>query len=262
MATTGELKTCSLFVLRYVPDIVRNEGLNVGVLLHCPEDRYLGCRIASDFRRVRRFDARADLKLLGALQRDFENQIDEHEADLGGYLQLLTDSLSNTLQLDGPRACLLKDPVAEIGDVFQRYVESAAKREEGTRLQLKQRITAELVRAGVWEHLEKRIPAAPWTQPGDPFAFDYGYQLDRELKLIHAVAFDSGTQIAKTLAYTFGRIRMRETAHLTAVIPVLPGAPAEVAACGILSEAEIELLPLAEAPVLAQNIRMELGLHG
>lgn len=265
--SANPLKECSLFVVRYVPNIVRNEGLNIGVLLYCPAERYLGCLFAGDLRRIRRFDSCADLALLGELQEDFEKQIDDHETDLEDYLRDLTGSLSNMIQLEGPRGCLLKDPPAEIQEIYSRYVGIGRAKAAGedTRLRIKQRLAGAFVRAGVWDRLEKKIPASRWTQPGDPFTFDYGYQPNGALKLIHALSLERDTQLAKTLAYTLDCIRRVDSAYLTAVVGGLPKAEDQVAEAtqSILKESGISVLPLSEINVLAATVRTELRVsHG
>ena len=60
MADDGKLKKCALFTVRYVPDLLRDESLNIGIFLHSPQERYLGCLFTDDFRRVKRFHPRAD----------------------------------------------------------------------------------------------------------------------------------------------------------------------------------------------------------
>lgn len=262
MANLERTKRCSLFVMRYVPNVVRNEGLNIGVLLHCPEEKYLGCLFAGDFRRVKRLDPRADLALLRALQEDFERQIEERESDLEAYLGSLNDSLSNLIQLEGPRPCLLQDPAVDIQQIYARYVGLGGGQAppEDTRPRIKQRLTAALVEGGVWERLDKRVPAARWTHPGDPFTFDYGYRSVRAIHFLHALSLRRDTQLAKTLAYTLGAVRGQDEAALTAVVENAPGAEdlATQATRSILEEARILVRPVAEAAELAHSVAAAL----
>ncbi len=250
-------KRCSLFLVRYVPNILRNEGLNIGVLLHCPEEQYLGCLFATDFRPIKRLDARADLAFLRALQEDFERQIEDHESNLEAYVGLLAGTLSNLIQLEGPHPCLVEDPAADIQQVYQRYVGLGAGRvqAEDARPRIKRRLTAALVEAGVWERLDKRIPASRWTHPGDPFTFDYGYRTARRIQFLHALSLRRDTQLAKTLAYTLGRIRRQDEAGLTAVVESLPAGQgaAALATRSILEEAGVLIWPVAEAAELAHR---------
>jgi hypothetical protein len=255
-------KPCSYFLVRYVPNLLRDEGLNIGVLLHCPEERYLGCLFAEDFRWIRRLDRKADLALLGALQQDFEKQIESNEGDEENYLKSLCQSLSNAIQLEGPRACLLTDPQVEIETLYEHSigVRPAKDRPRDTRLRIKQQLTAALVRGHVWERLERRIPAEHWTQPGDPFAFDYGYKPNGSVRLIHAVSLKRDTQLSKTLAYTLDCVREAEPAILTAVVEALPEAGDTVAAASqnILLEADVRLQPIGTINAFVEAIRKEL----
>ncbi|MGH9345534.1 MAG: DUF3037 domain-containing protein [Terriglobia bacterium] len=262
MGEQANLKPCSYFVVRYAANLLRSEGLNIGVLLHCPDERYLGCLFASDFRWVRRFDLRADIELLGELQRDFEEQFELREPDPESYLRELAESLSNTIQLEGPRACLLEDPALDIQDLYARNVGrgTAALPAEDTRVRVKQRLTAAFVHAGVWDLLEKRIPGGRWTQPGDPFTFDYGYQHGGAIRLIHALSLRRDTQLAKTLVYTLDCARRQEPASLTAVVEGLPrpGDRIALATRSILEEGRIALQPVEGVGVFAHAVRAEL----
>jgi hypothetical protein len=177
MADESKLKKCALFTVRYVPDLLRNESVNIGIFLHSPQERYLGCLFTDDFRRVKRFHPGADVELLRELQPDFEDQIENHEGELENYIQTMRESFSNLIQIAEPCICLLAEPQNELQSLFSRYVgeRPASAPAEDTRFRVKQRLTAALSEAGVWEHLEKRIPVARWTHAGDPFTFDYGY---------------------------------------------------------------------------------------
>lgn len=262
MAERTSLKPCAYFVVRYAANLLRGEGLNIGILLHCPEEKYLGCLFANDFRWLRRIDPRADLELLGELQQDFEQQIETNEPNPDGYLRALAESLSNSIQLEGPRGCLLENPSAGIQDLYARNVGRGTARAPSaeTRLQVKQRLTAAFVHAGVWERLEKRISAGRWTQPGDPFTFDYGYKPNGAIHLIHALSLKRDTQLAKTLVYTLDCVRRREPAELTAVVEALAESPdkAALATRNILIEGRIVLQPVAGVEAFAESVQRDL----
>ena len=55
MADEGSLKACSYYLVRYVPSAEREEFLNIGLLLHSPEEQFLDCLFTRDLRRVKRF---------------------------------------------------------------------------------------------------------------------------------------------------------------------------------------------------------------
>lgn len=271
MDKNSQLKECAFFLVQYVPDLVRGEFMNIGVFLHCPQEEYLGCLFTDDFRRVKRFHPQADLEFLREIQQDFEQQIDDHGEDLQGYLTGIQSSFSNLLQVVPPRTCLLQDPQSELRDLFERYVgaRSAMAEFEDTRLRVKQRLTSAFVHAGVWKKLEKRIPVAAWTHPGDRFTFDYGYRPaliegkpNGHMRFIHALSLKRDTELAKVLVYTLDRVRRSETADLTAVVEGLAGQGDEPAALcqRILEEGRISIQPVAGVEAFAQSVRSEMRM--
>lgn len=266
-------KECSLYVVQYVPDIVRGEFLNIGVFLFSPQENYLGCLFTDDFRRVKRFHPQADLDFLRELQQDFEQQIDEHSDELESYLRWMEQSFSNMVQIAPVRACLLRDPASEIQDLFNRYVGArvGGPLPLDTRVRIKQRLRLAFVHAGLWgrHELERNIPAARWTQPNDPFTFDFGYRPagakgkpNGHMQFVHALSLERDVELAKVLAYTMDHVRRNEPAELAAVVERMAGKDDEAAAVSqnILTEAGISIQPLEYADLYAQSIRGELGL--
>lgn len=269
MADIDKLKECSLYLVRYMPDIARGEFLNIGVFLFSPQENYLGCLFTDDFRRIKRFHPQADLDFVRELQQDFEQQVDDHNDDLRAYIRWMEQSFSNLVQLSPVRSCLLQDPATDIQNLFNRYV---GTRIEGplpidTRLRIKQQLRLSLVRAGVWDRLERSIPAARWTQPGDPFTFDFGYRPleiasrpNGHIKFIHALSLKRDVELAKVLVYTMNHVQRHEPAELTAVVEGRAGESDEASALcqNILSEAGIAIQPVALADEYAESIRSEL----
>jgi hypothetical protein len=250
---------------------VRGESVNIGIFLHSPREKYLGCLFTDDYRRIKRFHPQADLEYLRELQQDFEEQIEASGEDLEKYIQSMFRSYSNLIQLTEPRTCLLANPQREMADLFSRYVGSraAGPQPEDTRLRVKQKLTAALAHAGVWEKLEKRIPAAPWTHADDPFAFDYGYtplqvegRPNGRHHFIHALSLKRDTELAKVLVYSLDRIRRKEAAILTAVVEGLAGKGDKTAGLSqrILEDGQVTIQPIARVDDYAQSIRRELML--
>ncbi len=276
MSDEPKLKRCSFFLLRYVPDLRREEALNLGVFLHSPEEKYLGCVLTDDFRRVKRLDPQADLELLRALLQHFDDEIDRRGDDLEAYIREMQESYSNLIQVSDPRPCLLSDPQGEIQSLFARYVgaPSIGPGRDDTRIRIKQRLTAALVRAGAWDRIEKRIPAAQWTGKGDPFVFDYGYRLitngasldtpspDSRIKFIHALSLKRDTTLATALVFTVNQVRKSEAADLTAVVEARAesGVAPALYTQSLLEENGIAIQPLSGIDDFAQSVRQDLTL--
>jgi hypothetical protein len=266
------LKPCSYFLVRYVPNLAREEFLNIGLLVHSPEEDFLDCLFTDDWRRIKRFHPQADAELLRELQPHFEQQIKEHEDKLDEFLREMQESYSNLIQVTPSRPCLLREPQAEMQALFERYVGArlAGPAPQDTRMRIRQRLTDALRRHGVLDlpRFEKRIPASQWTEKGDPFCFDFGYRPlafegkpDGHVKLVHALSLKRDNEIAHVLANTLRYVRRREPAELTAVVEGLPAPGDETALHSqrILRDAEVELHPLAEVDAYAQTVRSELA---
>ena len=265
------LKTCSYLLVRYVPDTEREEFLNIGVFLHSAEEQFLDCLFTDDFRRIKRFHPQADGRFLRDLQGHFEQQIQEHENDLAGFLREMQESYSNLIQLTPARPVLAREPQSQMQELFERFV---GKRRANfpaadTRMRIKQRLIDALRRAGVFndKRFEKRIPAEQWTHPGDPFHFDFGYRLplaagkpNGRLKLIHALSLHRDYQLAHTLANTLRYVRGRQPADLTAIMEGQPSRQDKAAAHSyrLLRDADVTLRPLAEVAAFASSVRQEL----
>ena len=273
MDDEGKMKKCAYFLVRYVPDIVRDEGLNIGLFLHSPEQEYLDCLFTEDFSRIKRLHPQADLEFLRELQPYFEQQIREHENNLEGYIQEMRDSFSNLIQVTEPRLCLASDLPEEMQSLFARYVGERlqAPLRQDTRMRIKQALTDALDRAGVLKNkqFEKQIPAEPWTQKGDPFRFDFGYRpletpglSNGHIKLIHALSLRRDPDLADRLSLKIQAVRAKEPAELTAVVEALPAPGDETASYSyrVLLERQIVLQPVEGVSAYAQSVRRELQL--
>ena len=271
MADTSGLKACTYYVVRYVPNVERDESLNIGLFLYCQEERFLDCLFSDDLQRIKRFHPHADLDLLRELQGHFESELQQHENDLAAYLQSIEESYSTLIQLTYPRPVLTTDPQQEVLRLFARYVgeRRATLPATDTRVGIKRQLVDALGRARVLAEprFERRIPAERWTAKGDPFHFDFGYRPlwiagkpNGHLKLIHALSLARDYELGHVLANTVKYVRSHETADLTSVVEAIPTESQGSAwlTYRLLLDAQISVRPLAEADDYAASIREEL----
>jgi hypothetical protein len=265
------LKECSYFVVRYVPDVVKEESINIGVFLFCPGEQFLDCVFSDDWRRVKHFHPQADTEFFKLLQADFEDQIKEREGDLEGYLREL-QSYSNLIQLSPPHDCSTADLTAQLQDLFQQHVGArlAGPIEQDTRMRIKLRMTDSLRRYGVYEHrlFEKHIPASHWTGSGDPFVFDFGYKPPERagkpnghVRLIHNLSLRrDDPKLVEALVWTFERVLEKERSDLTVGHEDNPDVsnPQVRFSRGVLEHEHIRLVPVSGFDEYAQSVRAEL----
>ncbi len=273
MADEGNLKPCSYYLVRYVPNAEREEFLNIGLLLYSAEEQFLDCLFAPDLRRIKRFHPQADTEFLRALQSHFEQQIQQHEDNLQGFLEEMQQSLSHVIQLAPARPLLAAEPQAQLPELFERLVDQrhADFPAADTRMRIKQHFVEALRRVRVFsdKRFEKRVPAERLTHPGDPFHFDFGYRPalspagkpNGHLKLIHALSLRRDPELASVLSLTIGYVRSKQPAELTAIIEAWPARGDKTAdhTYRILKDARIAMRPLGEVDVFAASIRDELA---
>jgi hypothetical protein len=221
----GAKQQCNFFLLRYVPDAVKNEFVNVGLVL-LPESNAPEVRFTRDWSRVQCLDSRADIPLLESLEAELRDQLRTLE-DRNSMLKRIQDSFSNAVQPSEPKACLAESPAQEADKLAQLYLERPrrrGKRELSPRQVIRQTMQEEFERAGVWGLIGENIKAAEYTVPGDPLRIDFGYTPDGIVKLCHAVALSSDINSAKVLAFSFPQLskgiehREKKRAELTAVV--------------------------------------------
>ncbi len=272
MADNDDLKSCSYYLVRYVPHAEREEFLNIGVLLHSAEEQFLDCLFTHDVRRVKRFHPQADLEFLRGLQGYFEQQIQQHEDHLEQLLEEMQQTLSHIVQLAPERRVLAAEPQAQLQQLFERLVGKtpSVAPVDDTRMRIRQKFVEALRRAQVFrdKRLERHIPAEPLTHRGDPFHFDFGYrppatagQPNGHLKLIHALSLHRDHELASVLALTIGYVREKQPADLTAIVEGLPAPGAKTAdhSYRILRDSAISIRPVAEVDAFARSIGHELS---
>ncbi len=202
---------CEFFLIRYVPDAVKGEYTNIGVLLReAGREETARVRFTRDWSRVRCMDADADTGLLEALEGELDTRLRLGAADNKPVVAVIEDTFSNSIQMTEARACLAENMVTELELLMQLYVEPLRVKQERTRTGravIAGAIRTQFERAGVWGLMRKRISASMYTLPGDPMKIDCGYRPNGVVKMFHAVSLDGDVEAAKVLAYTAPRLR-------------------------------------------------------
>lgn len=208
-------KECEFFLIRYVPDAVKNEFVNIGVLLREASGAGVAnapmLRFTRDWARVRCVDPEADTEMLEALEAELRGRLLEGvQADVKPVLEIVEDSFSNLLQVTEAKGCLAESLNAEIESLMRVYVEPRKKetaRKRSGRAKIQAAMRTQFERAGVWELMRKRIAASTYTRAGDPLRIDCGYRPNGVVKMMHAVSLESETELAKVLAFSMKAIR-------------------------------------------------------
>ena len=217
---------CEFSLIRYVPDVVKGEFVNIGVLLReAVPGAAAQVRFTRDWSRVRCIDGDADVAMLEALESEIAECLHAESlaAPLKPLLPLLADTLSNSLQITEPRACLAETFALELDQLMRLYVDPLRvrlARPRTGRAAIAAAMRSEFERTGVWSLMRKRIAASLYTRPGDPMKLDCGYRTGSNsgstsasgpapglVRIFHAVSLENDVEAAKSLAYTAPQLR-------------------------------------------------------
>ncbi len=270
----AEKEQCSFFLLRYVPDAVKNEFVNVGLVL-LPQAGTAELRFTRDWSRVKCLDPQADLEMLEALESDLREKLRGMDGDRDFILRKIQDSFSNAVQPSEFKACAAASPAAEADELARLYLERKRlrpAREAGARQAVFDRMRQEFESVGVWRVMRQQIRAADYTRPGDPLKIDCGYSPNGTVKMFHALGLTpdgNGVNAAKVLAFSFPAladgVRRKEgkQAQLTAVVEDdLDREDEQVGfALETLGRLEIRVAPLAQMAGIAVQAAREMGIN-
>jgi hypothetical protein len=212
-------------ILRYVPNLVRDEWVNIGVLVFNPRTGERRLRLIEDqveYNRVRRLHPSVDEAVLRALRDDLEDRLDPETDDgpaipLQKILRKCDETLSTTLQIAPQKGVLADDLDAELERLYSDHV--AVPRvysrvgQPGNRATIRAYCAQVFKQARIWDRLQKSVRLAEFTFSGDPARLDYSYQRNGTRGFVHALSVSRAPQDAKFLAYNAQHIAAKARYH-------------------------------------------------
>src|SRR5271155_1370241 len=215
-------RTCAYRILRYTPNLVRDEWVNIGVLVYDPQSGERRLRLIEEqveYARLRRLHPEADESLLRALRDNLEDRFDSFRSSNGGgsgssALQELLlkwdDTLSNALQLAPQKGVIANDLDAELERLYGDHVAlprvPSRVGAPGSRAQMRSYCSQVFRQARIWDRIQKSVRASEFTFPGDPMRIDYSYRRNGTRGFLHTLSVSRAPGDAKVLAYTAERI--------------------------------------------------------
>ena len=229
-------------LLRYTPNPVRDEWVNIGVLVFdekTGERRLRMIEEPEEYARVRRLHPQADEGLLRLVRDNLEDRLatasqlfssNSHDEESGqkDWLKLLgkwDETLSSVLQLAPQKGVYAHDLDAEAERLYTDRV--AVSRPTGrvgapgSRGMIRSYCAQVLKQARLWELMQKSVKAEEFTFTGDPMRLDYGYRRNGTRGFVQSLSVTRAPADAKLLAYTVQRIRDKvKSSEFTAVTDV------------------------------------------
>lgn len=265
-----ESKKFEFFLIRYVPDLIKGEFTNIGLLMM--GDGFANVRFAKDWRRVQLADYKADLDVLQAIANDITKRMSE-SSDREELLYSLKSSFSNLIQMSEVKGCITSDPAKELDVMASMYLEPlrplpkqdlAKVKSASGKLHARMREAFEA--AHVRELMVKDISMDEYTEPGNPLKLNCGYAVGEAFKCFHAFSMRRNLAVAYKLAETYPKFsreqqrRNQTTTFLTAVVDDDGGRERKQAhyAASLMRDTGIVVANISTMPEIARLAALEL----
>jgi hypothetical protein len=267
-------RTLVYSILRYAPNPIRNEWVNIGVLLYDPESGERRLRMIEDqeeFARVRRLHPAAREELLSKVGDHLERSFREARQTLGEgdwqkLLAKLEDALSGVWQL-APETALRGVYRTDLDTNLERlYADHVAAPHRGihvgtagSRAAMRSYCAQVWKHAQLWSRIERAVRASEYTFAGDPMRLDYCYRRNGTRGFVQTLSVTRSPADCKLVAYTAERIARRAPfrSEFTAVTDVALEANDERHAFvrDTLRDAGIEPVPLDHFAVWVAKLK-------
>ena len=254
-------------ILRYMPNLARDEWVNIGVFLEELHGSRRAMRVIeepSEIARVRRVHPDADEGVLHSFAPEFDARLRSSAAEVAVYLQKMEQSLSNVLQLSPQKRLLADNFDVELDRLYREQVTPPVRRTRGllqnTRDWMRDKLNDVFRRHRILGKLEHRVRVEGFTQPGDPMRLDYGYQ-NGVRGFIQSVSLRRDLPQAKALAYTAGCIHARDRlAEITAITDTTPDAenPRHVFVEKLFAGEGIRIVAMSQVEGFAAELRQRI----
>lgn len=218
-------KLCKFAVLRYVPDEIRKEFINVGLAFHCPEEGFIDMKVTTNFSRLSAFDDEVDVDLmkliLSGVKGDFTQLIDigsPSNAQIRdcNYIDRATMMYVNQLQFSPVYTLRSSNIVEDYQDLFKTYVYfDSHKSNRITGEKVKSIMNRVLKDKNVLTKVHKDYTVDIGTEE---VKIDYLYRVNDTSKLIKTFSFDYTDQgskkapsVAKEWHFNFSKLAENST---------------------------------------------------
>jgi hypothetical protein len=255
-------------ILRYAPNVERDEWVNIGVMLEDTRTGRLAARVVEsdpEFARVMRIHPDLDRDLLRALPVELNERLRGTPDEVRVYLDKLDQSLSNAVQMSARRGLLGDNFDAEMDRLYRVHVSPPSKRAGGVVQSvhdfIREKLSDVFRRRRILGRMETRVRVDGFTHHGDPFRLDFGYQ-NGVRGFVHGVSLKRDAAQAKVLAYTAARIRARDPSVEIAAITEIaaePGNTRHEFITEILGEQNVRIVPMSQVEGFAEELRLRLN---
>jgi DUF3037 family protein len=272
MATKRQL---DLHLLRFLPHVLRDDYVTVGVLLLEGDGGFADVRFTRDWKMLQCVAPDVELEWFVMVENEIRTRLGSLRSreDL---LQLMSERFGSMIDVGPTKAVLTEDPAKEMEVLAGMYLVAMENGERDARgphrtgrMAIVSAMQEAFANVGVIELMQSNLNMAKYTGDGDPFRIDFGYRVGNAVKLFHAVSVAANVDQALALVYRYSRIdagmrQERLQASLTAVVDRGIGQQISLQeqkarfAIGMLRENSVRVRAVAETAEIASEVRQEL----
>ena len=184
-------------IIQYCPDLSRLEAANIGVLLFCPEVRFIRAKTSAGNDRIRRFFGTdiLDKERIALIKHTVEKRlaVDANAFRTLEDLEHFRATRGNEIQITPPRSILVNEPIAELDRLFEQLVGGrAGTHKRDTAAPIKRVLEREFKRADVEQFLHDNVSIevqAFQRRIEVPYAYQNG-----RCNLLQPVKFEQSTE--------------------------------------------------------------------
>lgn len=113
-------------LVQYCPDVARQEAANVGVVLFCPERRFIAAKLIKNNHRIRKFfgEEADNYQHLNAMKEALASRIEVEQAEFASLadLQTFVATRANKVILTEPKPVKVFDPREDLEALYRELV--------------------------------------------------------------------------------------------------------------------------------------------
>lgn len=189
-------RTIFFSVCRYIPDILRGESINIGIIVHVPQNKFIKFYKTKNLSRIRTFDDEIETEVLKALLESLEYQFDNNRIsktegiDRNNFLEnelvyFINQTQFSPIRVLNSNSEAVNQDIKDLIDTYLYYDKKKSERIPASRV--KSLATKMLATS----YLKDRIDRNPKvTNNFNQSPFDLSLDIEGNKTLIKAITFD------------------------------------------------------------------------
>jgi hypothetical protein len=265
LATLGQFE---LHLLRFLPHPYRDDSVTVGFLLIERNAKFADMRFTRNWKMLQCLAPNIELEWFEMV----ESEIRQRLSSLRGrkeLLELVDERFGSMISVAPTKGVTTSHPEEEMELLNLMYLTPVPAgqptQQRVGRVAIVNTLKDAFTKAGVIELIQKDVDVKKYTTPGDPFRFDFGYEVKGVLKLFHAVSIAVNVESALAVLYRFSFLETslgRESlvTSLTLVVDegnALQDEKTEFAIGMMKQQRSVRVTPMDEIAQIAYEVRRD-----